>query len=93
MSLRWPFKDPDEVLDYQFDWTERLEVGETLTSSAFTIAEGTVTKDSQTYAPSGTSTVWLSGGTLGEKCLITNRVTTSAGRTYDESAHLRIRSK
>lgn len=24
MSLRWPSKDPDEVLDYDIDWTVRL---------------------------------------------------------------------
>jgi hypothetical protein len=24
MTLRWPFKDPDEVLDYDVDWTFRL---------------------------------------------------------------------
>lgn len=24
MSLSWPFKDPNEVLDYDIDWTNRL---------------------------------------------------------------------
>lgn len=89
--LSWPAKDPDEVLDYQFDWSERLEAGETISASNFTIVEGTVVKDSQSVA-GGLTTVWLSGGTLGEVCLITNRITTNQGRTYDESVKLRVRA-
>lgn len=88
----WPSKDPNEVLDYQMDWTDRLLVGETIATSNFTVAAGDVVKNSQDLAGALT-TVWLSGGTEGTKCVITNRITTSAGRTYDESATLRIRSK
>lgn len=95
--MSWPTKDPDEVLDYQLDWADannpRLEDGETLTASTFSIVEGSVEIESQTYASSGLATVWLSGGTAGEKCTILNRVTTSEGRTYDCSVNLRIRTK
>lgn len=86
----WPPKDPDEVLDYQFDWSERLEDGETISTSTFIVAAGTITLGATSFA-GGLTTVWLSGGTLGESCTITNRITTSGGRTYDESAKLRIR--
>jgi hypothetical protein len=95
--LQWPTKDPDEVLDYQLDWAKagesRLEDGETLVDSDFSIVSGTVVIDSSDFAPSGLATVWLSGGAAGEKCIILNRVTTSADRTYDQSVTLRIRSK
>lgn len=95
--LSWPVKDPNEVLDYQIDWADdeepRLVTGETLTSSTFSVVEGTVVINSQSYVVTGLTTVWLSGGTAGERCTILNRVTTSAGRTYDLSARLRIRSK
>lgn len=88
----WSPKDPDEVLDYRVRWTAALQEGETITSSAFTIAQGTVVKDSDTI--DGTETViWLSGGTLNEMCLINNHITTSMGREYDETMRLRIRSK
>lgn len=88
----WPSKDPNEVLDYQMDWSDRLQVGETIVTSNFTIAEGDVVKDSQSVSGALT-TVWLSAGTEGVVNLITNRITTSSARTYDESAKLRIRSK
>lgn len=95
--LTWPKKDPNEVLDYQLDWADedspRLEDGETLVSSDFSVVEGTVVIDSESFAPSGLATVWLSGGAAGEKCVILNRVTTSEGRTYDQSVNLRIRDK
>lgn len=95
--LTWPTKDPNEVLDYEVDWAAedepRLETGETLVTSVFSVTEGTVVIDSDDFAPSGLATVWLSGGTDGEKCVILNRVTTSEGRTYDQSVTLRIRSK
>jgi hypothetical protein len=92
----WPSKDPNEVLDYQFDWADeddpRLEDGETLTDSDFSVVTGTVVIDSQDWVPTGLTTVWLSGGTLNEACVILNRVVTSEGRTYDKSARLRIRN-
>lgn len=89
--LTWPSKDPNEVLDYQIDWTARLASGETISTSTFTVASGTVVKDSSSYL-AGVATVWLSGGADGEVCTILNRITTSAGRTYDQSVKLRIRS-
>ncbi len=88
----WPPKDPNEVLDYQMDWSDRLEDGETILTSTFVVASGDIAKDSQEFSGALT-TVWFSGGTEGVKNVITNRVVTSDGRTYDESAIIRIRSK
>ena len=45
------------------------------------------------FVPSGVATVWLSGGTAGMVCIILDRVTTSLGRTYDQSVKLRIKNK
>ncbi len=95
--LTWPSKDPDEVLDYQFDWADaddpRLETGETLLTSDFSVVSGDVVIDSDDFVGTGLTTVWLSGGTTGTVCIIRNLVTTSGGRTYDAAAKLRIRSK
>lgn len=92
----WPIKDPNEVLDYGFDWARpgrsRLEDGETLTNSVFVVEAGDVVIDSQSYVATGRTTVWLSGGTPGVPNTIRNRVTTSEGRVFDKSAKLRIRS-
>lgn len=92
----WPLpKDPDDICDYQFDWSDRLEAGETIATSTFTVDSGTVTIDTVTNPPAisgALTTFWVSGGASGEVCTITNRITTSAGRRYDDSARLRIKS-
>ncbi len=94
--LTWPSKDPNEVLDYQLDWADpydpRLEDGELLTGSIHNVVSGDVIIDSSVFDAAGETTVWLSGGSPGNVCVILNRVTTSGGRTYDQSAKLRIRS-
>lgn len=92
----WGPKDPDEVIDYTLDWQDTdfpvLEVGETIATSAVSVVSGTVVIDSST--DDGTVvTVWLSGGTEGEKAEILNRITTTGGRTYDQTVSIRIRSK
>ena len=89
--LTWPTKDPNEVLDYKLDWTLRLESGETIVTSTWTVASGDVTIDSDSTG-SGITTVWLSAGTDGTPCELLNRVVTSGGRTYDQTVKLRIRS-
>jgi hypothetical protein len=93
--LQWPNKDPDEILDYQLDWANsenpRLQTSETLLTSTWSVIEGNVVINSSTFAPSGLSTVWLSGGTDGTLCVLNNRVTTSMGRTYEQEVKLRVR--
>lgn len=99
----WPFKDPDEVADYDFNWTDRLlssdeiDAGttvpaDTIFSSDWIVVEGTVHKDSDTFSATHTK-LWLSGGTLGETCLITNRIVTAGGRTFDNTVKLKIKAK
>ena len=90
--LTWPSKDPEEVLDYTINWNDRLETGETIVASFFEVAAGDVVIDSDSDLD-GVTKVWLSGGTDGTACTISNRIETSEGRTYDEAVKLRIRSK
>lgn len=102
----WPPKDPNEVLDYGFDWV--LASTETIVTSTFSVTAGAVTLTNPSLTntgpstpllPDGTSrpptqtTIWLNGGTLLERAEILNRITTSSGRTHDQSARVRIRSK
>lgn len=95
---QWPNKHPQEVLDYQFDYADptdpRLVTGETLTSSTWTLVEGDVVimnNPAPSFAPSGLVTIWLSGGSAGTLNVLQNIVTTSAGRTYEVEAKLRVR--
>lgn len=94
--LTWPTKDPNEVLDYSVNWADPespvLVTGETISSSVFTVVQGDVVIDSEGLDPSGICTVWLSGGTDGTVCQILNRITTSAGRVYDQTVKLRIKT-
>jgi hypothetical protein len=94
--LAWPDKDPDEVLDYGHKWLNRLTVEgvvDTISTSIWILPFGIVQGP---IAPSisGTNTIlWLQGGTLGTKYTITNRITTSGGRTMDQSFTLKIGTK
>jgi hypothetical protein len=94
--ITWDSKDPDEVRDYTYDWSDAgdrsLETGETLLTSVFAVVDGDVVIDDDDFADTGLVTVWLSAGTVDTICTIRNRVTTSGGRTYDQTAKLRIRS-
>ena len=88
-------KDPDEVLDYQLDWTLRLD-GDTISSSDWTIAADDPTSGIVINSETNTTThakVWVSGGTIGKTAKITNRIVTAGGRTYDQSLLIKIKGK
>lgn len=89
--LTWPAKDPDEILDYQVDWVNRL-AGDTIVTSLYFVGEGTVIIDSDDFTTTVT-TVFLSGGLTGETNIVTNRVTTAGLRTMDQSVKLKIKDK
>lgn len=89
--LTWPPKDPQEVLDYRIDWSARLEEGETISTSTWTVPAG-ITKDEDENA-AATATIWLSGGTLGETYELVNQIVTSDERTMDQTIRLRIKAK
>lgn len=81
MVQRYPPKHPDEVLDYEFDWSGDLEDGETIATRVVTVTGAT--KDSDEIDGESLR-VWLSGGTAGSIITIAVRITTSAGRTLRE---------
>lgn len=84
-------KSPAEVLDYSLGWS--LATGETISLSTWTIVKaeggaivaGDLTEDSSTNSDSAT-TIWLSGGIAATNYVVVNRITTSAGRTYERAA-------
>ena len=81
--IDWPAKQPNETLDYQFDWTNKLAVGETIASHTITLSGG----GSQTSTRVGSLiTVILSGGSAGTVVRVTNQITTSAGRIEEVTA-------
>jgi len=88
-------KDPDAVLDYGFDWSDWLAVGETISASEWSITlapDAILVIDSESETTTETL-VWLSGGTEGQLYGLTNHITTSAGREDDRSLRVRIRER
>ena len=83
-------KDPDETLDTGIDWAARLGAGETITASTWTPATG-ITVDQSSFTDQITS-ARLSGGTAGTRYAVTNAVTTSLGRVYNETLDIEVRS-
>lgn len=88
---KWPFKDPNETLDYQIDWSERLDEGDTISLSAWTADVGLTA--SNPSATDTTTTIWLSGGTAGERYNVHNRVTTVGGRIMDQTMEIEVRER
>lgn len=95
-------KDPDAILDYGFDWSDWLVEGEFLEESTWLMPEGiSVADDSElesgesgsSFETTGSTTVWLSGGTHGEDYRVTNRVVTSQGRRDDRSHKIQVRNR
>jgi len=87
VPLRWPAKDPDELLDYSIDWTARLD-GDTLSSVEW-LLPSELTEDHKSQS-GAVATIWLRGGTLGILHIVTCRVTTAGGRIMDQSALIKI---
>lgn len=86
-------KDPNAVLDYRVDWSSWLAGGETISTSAWTVPTGiTEVNDAghPTSSTTTTATIWLSGGTDGTRYRVTNRITTSQGRTEDRSIYVSV---
>lgn len=97
MFLKWPYKDPAEVLDYQIDWSKRLE-SDTVAASTWTVtpSDGTLLIGTGAQAPTWgprSTTVWLSGGTLDVTYTVTNTMTSARGRVMEQSVELEIKSK
>lgn len=91
MPLKWPAKDPDELLDYKVDWSKRLP-GDTIHSSTWPNPPSGLTVVTTAHAQKNT-TVWLSGGVLGQTYTLLNRIVTHGGRTMDQSVEITIKAR
>jgi hypothetical protein len=94
--LAWPPKAPGEVLDYDIDWSLRLN-GDTILTSNYAIittdgVAGSLAIQSNSFLLTRTK-VWVNSGTLGFTYVLQNTVTTANGDTMIESSSLPIRTK
>lgn len=83
-------KDPDSTLDYGNDWSAWLtDAGDdTIATSVWIVPDG-ITKASDSHTTT-TTTIWLTGGTLGTRYNVVNRITTTQGRTEDRTLRIGI---
>jgi hypothetical protein len=88
--MNFILKDPQAELDYGFDWGSWLD-GDTIADSIW-IADSGITVESDVFTDT-TTTVWLSGGTLGCAYNVTNRITTAAGRTDDRTLLVQVSNR
>lgn len=91
------YKDEDDEIVYEFDWTDFL-AGATITTSTFTISggDGLLTKDNESIAADNLSTsVRLKAGTLRQTYRITNQIVSNASptETKEKSFLLTIRNE
>jgi hypothetical protein len=91
-ALRWPDKDPADVLDYALDWSDQLALtspSDTISSATWTVPAG-LTAGAQ-FVVGGLATIWLSGGVAGTDYTITCRIVTAGARTLERSVILYVK--
>jgi len=106
MSLKWPNKDPDEIMDYSIDWSRFLR-GATLTSVTWhvdaadetkteLIPSGQLVNGIQLISATNTNTVAtarLGSGTNNTQYKFTCQIADSNGLVVERSVRLRLRNK
>lgn len=87
-------KDPNAVLDFNWDWTEWLATNEDVIQTISIETNGVDLKPSPAPTTDGLIvTAWLSGGVAGTRATARCRITTSAGRTDDRTINITIRER
>ncbi|MGW2206766.1 phage fiber-tail adaptor protein [Streptomyces sp. NPDC001774] len=81
-------KDPSDVLDYEWDWSQWLGEGEEITDSVVSAADG-VSLDSFSHTATSVR-AWLSDGDAGSTYKIVCQITTSQARVKQRTLQLRI---
>jgi len=89
--IKWNFKDPDEVLDYEVDWTARIGT-DNISSAVWTSSPAGLTIDSSQIVGKLT-VVWLSDGILETEYAVECLLTTSGGRIHNQTFVLPIRTR
>jgi len=83
-------KDPNEIKDYTYDWSEQIGEGETIASQIVSlVASGGAAIEADSVA-SPISRVFFSGGTDGQMIVFTIRAQTSGNRTLEEGFAINI---
>ncbi len=83
------YKDPDAIKDYTVNWVAWLGT-DTIATVAWTVPAG-ITKTAESHTTTAT-TIWLSGGTVGQVYTVLCRITSAGGRTEDQTFSIKVQS-
>ncbi|WP_321397376.1 hypothetical protein [Emcibacter sp.] len=88
-------KDPAAVVDFSIDWgSNYLLDGEDIASSSWSVFPEDVDQglviDQEPVPANGATAVFVSGGVTGVIYRLTNRISTSQGRTDERSLTIRV---
>jgi len=84
-------KDPNAVLDYSVEWSKWL-AGDQIATSEWSASDSSLEAADDSITATRT-TVWLSGGTVGQLYTVTNRITTAGGRTDERSFMVQVQDR
>lgn len=87
-----PPKDPEAILDYQFDWRQWMQPDEVIVGNPVVTAEGLNLNPNGhfTLVINNVVTFWLSGGISGGEYPVSCLITTNQGRTDERSFILNV---
>jgi len=84
-------KDPDAILDYSIEWSKWL-AGDQIQTSTWSVSDPSIETANASNTTTRT-TVWLSEGVPGQPYTVTNRITTSGGRTDERSFTIQVQNR
>lgn len=88
------YKDPNEVLDYQFDWGAEYLGADTIASSAWTSTPSGLTHVSTSVTGDDTeANIRIDGGLDGQDYTVTNHVVLDSGQEAERSFLLKVRDR
>lgn len=90
-TLQTFIHDPQAKLDYSVDWTAWLAPGDAIDTSVWAVTPLGPTLSANSVDVDGKiATIWFTGGTTGEKFVLTNHIITTDGREDDRSITIKL---
>lgn len=87
-----PMKDPEAALDYEMDWSEWLEQGETISGVQVTSSDAAL--DVSNASTSDGKVLWrLTGGVASSDYFVTVQITTSSGQVDHRTVRVPVRNQ
>jgi hypothetical protein len=83
------YKDPNEKLDYRFDWGTEYLGADTISSSTWSSTPTGLTHVA-TSNTTTTATIRISGGIVGQTYTVTNHVVLASGQEAERSFYLKV---